>query len=216
MVDNRKAKLDWMSIATRLKTISQAGKTFAQNDYELQRHLDIENITAEILAAYTNLEEKEIAAMLQKDCGYPTPKVDSRGVIFKDDKILLVKEIADGGWTLPGGWCDIGMTPAENVVREVFEESGYQTRAVKLLAVYDRKSQGHTPHYPFDIYKMFFMCEIISGEPRTSNETSAVDFFAEDEIPPLSIPRTLPHQIKLFFEYYRNPDLPTDFDYPSG
>ncbi len=203
---------NWISIATELKAISQAGKTFARNDYERQRHEKIEWIAAQILSRHTDLEADEIRMMLQKDCGYPTPKADCRGVVFKDNKILLVKEIADGLWTLPGGWCDIGLTSSENVVREVHEEAGFDVRAVKLLAVYDRNRQGHTPLYPFDIYKMFFLCEITGGSPKTSSETSDVRFFTENEIPPLSQARTLPHQIKRFFEHLRNPNLPTDFD----
>lgn len=203
---------NWISIAAELKAVSQAGKTFAKNDYEKQRHEKIEWLAAQILAKHTDLEVDEIRMMLQKDCGYPTPKTDCRGVIFKDNKILLVKEIEDGLWTLPGGWCDVGLTAAENVIREVREEAGFDVRVTKLLAVYDRNKQGHTPFYPFNIYKMFFLCEITGGEPKTSNETSDVQFFAENEIPSLSRSRTLPHQIKHFFEHLRNPDLSTDFD----
>lgn len=205
-------EFNWLSIATELKAISQAGKAFAKDTYEKERHERIEWLAVQILAKHTDLEADKIRMMLQEDCGYPTPKVDCRGVIFKDNKILLVKEIVDGGWTLPGGWCDIGLTPAENTVREVWEESGFEVRVVKLLALFDRHRQGHTPPYPFDIYKMFFLCEITGGEPKTSNETSEVKFFGEDEIPPLSRGRTLEHEIKRFFEHLRNPSLPTDYD----
>jgi ADP-ribose pyrophosphatase YjhB (NUDIX family) len=205
-------EFNWLAIAAELKAISQAGKEFAKTDYEKERHERIEWIAAQILAKHTDLEADEIRMMLQQDCGYPTPKVDCRGVIFKDNKVLLVKEIADGGWTFPGGWCDIGMTASENVIREVWEESGFEVRVVKLLAVFDRNKQGHTPPYPFEIYKMFFLCEITGGQAKTSNETSDVQFFDEDEIPPLSKGRTLPHEIKRFFEHLRNPNLPTDYD----
>ena len=123
-----------------------------------------------------------------------------------------MKEIADGGWTLPGGWCDTGSTASENVVREVWEESGFKVKAVRLLAVYDRDTQGHTPPYPFSIYKLFFLCEIIGGEAKTSNETSEVAFFGEDEIPPLSPGRTTEKQLKLFFDYLRDPNRTTEFD----
>ena len=204
--------LDWFDIAKRLKAISQAGRFFAKNEYELNRHEEIEQICAEILAGYTGTEPAKIVYQLQEDTGYPTPKVDCRGVCFRDDKILLVKEIADGGWTLPGGWCDTGLTAGENCVREIREESGFEAKAVRLLAVYDRDRQGHKPPYPFSIYKLFFLCEITGGQARPSNETSEVAFFGEDEIPPLSEGRTLPWEIKRFFEQYRDPSLPADFD----
>lgn len=203
---------DWFDIAKRLKVISQAGKTFAADDFDLKRHLDIEEICAEILANYTDADKETALAILQADAGYPTPKIDSRGAIFKDDKILLVKEIADGGWTMPGGWCDMGMTPSENVIREVWEESGFEVKVVKLAAIYDRNTQGHRAPYPFDIYKMFFICEITGGEAKTSNETSDVRFFALDEIPELSLARTLPKQIIRMHEHKNNPALSTDYD----
>jgi len=207
-------KFDWFEIAKELKTISQAGKHFAKDEYELKRHEDIERIAAQIFGHYVeNMDAIEALGVLQEDAGYPTPKVDSRGVVFKDDKILMVREIADGGWTLPGGWCDTGSTPSDNVAREVVEESGYKVKAVKLLAVYDRDHQGHTPSYPFSIYKLFFLCELLGGEATVSNETSEVAWFAEDELPEnLSSGRTLPHELHQFFEHHRNPDLPTTFD----
>ena len=204
---------DWLEIARRLKAISQAGKFFAKNEYELNRHEELERICAEIFEKYTDLNAAEAVGILQADSGYPTPKVDARGVVFKDDKILMVKEIADGGWTLPGGWCDCGMTASENVVREVWEESGYEVKVTRLLAVYDRDTQGHTPPYPFNIYKLFYLCELTGGAPKPSNETSEVAWFAEDELPEnLSKGRTLPHELKLFFQQYRNPEMLADFD----
>jgi ADP-ribose pyrophosphatase YjhB (NUDIX family) len=203
---------DWFEVASRLKAISQAGRNFAKDGYELKRHEELERIAAEIIAQHTELEANTARNILQEDTGYPTPKTDCRGVAFRDDKILLVKEIEDGGWTLPGGWCDNGMTPSENVRREVWEESGFEVRVERLLAVYDRNRQGHRPPYLFDIYKMFFLCEITGGQAKVSNETSDVRFFGRDEIPPLSLSRTLPVQIERFFEQYRNPEMPTDFD----
>lgn len=204
--------MDWFDIAKRLKAISQAGRFFAKNEYELNRHEEIERICAEILSGYSGLEPEKILYQLQEDSGYPTPKVDCRGVCFRDNKILLVRETADGGWTLPGGWCDTGLTASENCVREIWEESGFEARAVRLLAVYDRDRQGHRPSYPFSIYKLFFLCEITGGQARTSHETSEVAFFGENEIPPLSEGRTLPWQIQRFFEQYRDPTLPVNFD----
>lgn len=203
---------DWFEVASRLKVISQAGKNFAKDSYELKRHEDLERIAGEIIAHHTELETDTARKMLQEDTGYPTPKTDCRGVVFRDENILLVKEIEDGGWTLPGGWCDNGMTPSENVRREVWEESGFEVRVERLLAVYDRNRQGHTPPYLFDIYKMFFLCEITGGQAKVSNETSEVRFFDEEEIPPLSLSRTLPRQIERFFEQYRDPEMRTDFD----
>ena len=145
--------------------------------------------------------------------GYATPKVDVRGVTFRDDRILLVRELLDGGrWTLPGGWADVNDRPSEAVEREVWEESGYRVRATKLLAVYDRRFHGHQPPHPHGIYKLFFLCDLLGGEPTASVETADAAFFAEDEIPELSISRTTRPQLQRCFAHHRNPSLPTDFD----
>ncbi|MGE4286557.1 MAG: NUDIX hydrolase N-terminal domain-containing protein [Phycisphaerae bacterium] len=204
--------MDLFDVVRKLKTISQAGRTFAKDDYELKRHLDIEEICADILADCTGCDAKEALHILQQDTGYPTPKVDCRGVIIRDDKVLLVKEIEDGRWTLPGGWCDNGMTPSENVEREIWEESGYEAKAQRLLAVYDRDKQGHFPPYPFNIYKLFFLCEITGGSPKPSNETSEIAWFGEDEIPELSKARTTEQQLRQFFEMVREDDRTAYFD----
>ena len=139
------------------------------------------------------------------------PFWDAVAVVFRDEKILLVKEREDGGWTLPGGWADVGESPADGTVREVREESGYETRAVKLLAVYDRNRHGHPP-IPFHAYKLFFRCEWIGGAPAGSYETDGVDWFAEASLPPLSVSRVTAAQLHRFFEHLRNPHWPTDFD----
>lgn len=145
--------------------------------------------------------------------GYATPKIDVRGAVFREGRLLMVREVADEGrWTLPGGWADVNLTPAENVVREVREESGFRVRPRKLAAVWDRTRQGHVPK-PFSAAKLFFLCEIEGGAAATSAETSEVAFFAEAEIPAfLSHDRILPRQIARMFAHWRDPALPTEFD----
>ena len=157
-------------------------------------------------------DQEVILTLFSKQTGHATPKVDVRGVAFKDRKILLVKEKEDGGWTIPGGWADPNETPGEAVAREVYEESGFLVKPVKLLAVYDRTLHGHEPPHPFRIYKLFFLCEILGGEPKSSPETLDVAFFGREEMPPLSLGRTTPSQINRFYEHLNQSNLPTDFD----
>jgi ADP-ribose pyrophosphatase YjhB (NUDIX family) len=201
----------WLEWAQRLQAIAQNGLTYTQNPFEIERYEHIREIAAEIMAAQSDLYVNHIRDLFADQAGYATPKVDVRGVVFRDNAILLVKERRDGLWTLPGGWADVNDSPGEATVREVYEESGYQTRAVKLLACYDRNKHGH-PHHAFHIYKLFFRCELLGGAPSQSFETDGVGFFSEDEIPPLSLPRVTPAQIVRFFEHYRHPEWPTDFD----
>lgn len=201
----------WLDWAMRLQAIAQSGLTYALNQYDVDRYEAIREIAAEMMARGSAGEVAPIRGLFAMQAGYATPKVDLRGVVFRDDRILLVKEREDGGWTLPGGWADVGEPPAIGTVREVREESGYETRAVKLLAAYDRNLHGHPP-IPFHAYKLFFLCELLGGSPAHSTETEGVDWFAEDALPPLSISRVTPAQIQRFFEHLRNPHWPADFD----
>ncbi len=202
----------WLKWAKQLAALSQNGLTYAENPYDIDRYQKVRQIAAEMMAAQSDLGTETLLTIFAREEGYATPKVDVRGVVFRDGKILLVKERLDDRWTLPGGWADPCQSPSESVVREIIEESGYETQARRLLAVYDRSKHPHEPLAPFHIYKLFFLCEITGGSSKTSHETTAVDFFAEDEIPELSISRILPSQIARMFEHYRNPNLPTDFD----
>ena len=143
--------------------------------------------------------------------GYATPKVDVRGGVFRGAEVLLVRERSDGRWTLPGGWVDVNDAPSAAVAREIFEESGYHARPVKLAALIDKNRHPHPPgvHH---IYKLFFLCELTGGSPATSIETDAVGFFAVDALPELSLGRNTEAQIRLLFEHHARPDLPTVFE----
>ncbi len=201
----------WLEWAQKLQALAQSGLHYTQNPFEIERYEAIREIAIEIMAAHSDASPEGLRARFTHEEGHATPKVDVRGVVFRDNAVLLVRERADGRWTLPGGWVDVGESPSEAVEREVFEESGYRTRAVKLLALYDRNKHDHPPH-PFHIYKLFFQCELLGGEPASSAETEGVGFFPEDALPELSIGRVTPAQIHRLFEHHRHPDWPTDFD----
>jgi ADP-ribose pyrophosphatase YjhB (NUDIX family) len=201
----------WTGWTARLQAIAQNGLTFARDPYDVERYSALRDIAAEMIAAGSDIELRNVQNLLTSDLGYCTPKVDVRGIVFRGDKLLLVQEKSDGGWTAPGGWADVGVSPAENVVREIHEEAGFRARVVKLLAVFDRNKHPH-PELPFHVYKLFFLCEIIDGTATPSAETLAVGFFGEHEIPPLSTGRITLWQIQHFFEHHRHPKLPTDFD----
>jgi ADP-ribose pyrophosphatase YjhB (NUDIX family) len=204
---------DWLRWARELQAIAQIGLTYsAESHFDAERYSRIREIAADILSSRGGIGRDLLLESFGREEGYATPKVDVRGVVFRDDRILLVREIADGRWTLPGGWADVNQSPTESVVREVREESGYETRPVKLLAVYDRDRQGHEPPFPFHVYKLFVLCELVGGEAATSAETSAVEFFAEDALPELSQSRVTLRQIQRCFEHRRHPAWATDID----
>jgi ADP-ribose pyrophosphatase YjhB (NUDIX family) len=204
---------DSMRWARQLQAIGQTGLHFAENPYDRERYRQIGAIAAEIVASQSNLTKDQVLQLSAAEFGYATPKVDVRGVVFRDGDILLVREIADDGrWTVPGGWADVNESPAEAVVREVREESGFETRAVRLLAAYDRERQGHPPPLPYHIYKLFFLCEIVGGSPRPNREVSDIQFFAPVRLPELSRSRVTETQIQRFIELRQNPEQAADFD----
>ena len=202
---------DWLEWARKLQAIAQNGLTFTTNPFEKERFEAVREIAAEMISVCSQHEQQPILDLFLNREGYATPKLDVRGVVFRDNHILLVKENADGLWTLPGGWVDVNESPGFAVAREVFEESGYSVRTVKLLALYDKLKHPHPPEI-FHAYKAFFLCEITGYEPSTNIETSDAQFFSEDKLPPLSLPRVVESQIHRMFEHSRHPDWPTDFD----
>ena len=135
----------WLDWAQQLAALAQSGLAYSQNPFEIERYNQIRKIAAGMLSAYGNEPIQRVNSLLAEQEGYATPKLDVRGVVFKDNRVLLVKELADGGWTLPGGFVDVGEPPSLAVEREVWEESGYRVKATKLLAVLDRNQHGHPP-----------------------------------------------------------------------
>jgi ADP-ribose pyrophosphatase YjhB (NUDIX family) len=178
----------WMEWAREIYSISKSGLTYSENDYDLDRYKHLLEIAAEILESQGELSRESILQSFSMQAGYATPKIDVRGAVLRDGKILLVQERADGKWAMPGGWADLGDSPSVMVEREVREESGLNVKAAKVVAVYD--ANHIQPLEFYHAYKIIFLCNYIDGETRPSMETLAVDFFDPADLPPLSLART--------------------------
>jgi ADP-ribose pyrophosphatase YjhB (NUDIX family) len=202
----------WLKIARELRAIAQTGLAFTADRFDRQRYERVRELAASMLAQGSGEHYEAIIGLLRQEWGYATPKVDVRGAAFVDGRVLLVREISDGKWTLPGGWADVNQSAAECVVREIAEESGFEAKTLKLAAVRDYQKSGHPPRHVDSIYKMFFICTITGGCARPSDETSEVAFFARDELPPLSLGRATAAQIERMFQHAQDPHLATDFD----
>ena len=166
-------------------------------------------MASEILAAHSTGTLEEARDLLALETGPATPKVDVRAAVFLEGRILLVKE--PDGWSVPGGWADVGESPSEAAARETLEESGYRVRPLRLLAAYDRDRRGHPP-IPYHVYKLVFLCEVLDETPSPDVDTDGVGFFGEQELPELSVSRVTRPQISRFFEQHRDPNQPADFD----
>jgi ADP-ribose pyrophosphatase YjhB (NUDIX family) len=195
----------------KVQAIAQNGLAFTADPFDRERYTQLAQLVATMLASELRIPIGDARALWQGERGYATPKVDVRGGVFVADTVLLVRERSDGRWTLPGGWVDVNDAPSEAVTREIYEESGYRARPVKLAALVDKNRHPH-PAGIHHIYKLFFVCELTGGGPAASNETDAVEFFPVNALPELSTGRVLASQIERLYQHRLDPALPTDFD----
>lgn len=200
----------WLDWAREIQAISQTGLHYAENDYQIQRYSRLLEISAQIISSHSDLIYSDLVQIFNHQIGYATPRIDVRGAAFQAGNLLMVKESIDGGWTMPGGWVDVGDTPSGAVEREMYEESGFVVKARKIIGVYDANRSG--PLEVFHAFKIVFLCDILSGEARTSEETSDVKFFSSKELPEtLSGERTKPRHLVDAFNALSN-ERPTIFD----
>jgi ADP-ribose pyrophosphatase YjhB (NUDIX family) len=204
-----------LELARRLQALARTGLHFCGSEYDRERYAEIERIAAELVAGGSAAGRDALLAAWRLETGYVTPKVEVRGAAFRDGRVLLVREAADGRWTLPGGWADVNEAPSEAIEKEIAEESGFRARAVKLAALWDRGRHGHGASV-FHCWKAFFLCELTGGEARGSYETDAVGFFDPAELPPMSLGRSTPQQVARMLDHWRDyrgaRALPADFD----
>lgn len=179
----------WLEWAREIQALCQTGLAFAQTGYEVQRYQRLYEIAAEIIQSHTGLSREELVKNFSAQPGYATAKIDVRGAVVRDGKILLVQERRDECWCMPGGWADVGDIPSEMVAREVWEESGFEVEPRKVIGVFDANRIGRRLEL-YHAFKIVFLCEITGGEPRASDETMDVGFFSFDKLPPLSTNRT--------------------------
>jgi ADP-ribose pyrophosphatase YjhB (NUDIX family) len=201
----------WLEWARELQAIGQTGLAFTQSAYDTQRYQRLTELAAEIVASHTTLEKPELIKGFSAQPGYATVKVDVRGAVIRDGRILLVQERRDQRWCMPGGWADVGDKPSEMVIREVWEESGFHVEPVKVIGVFDA-NRGNRPMECYHAYKIVFLCTITGGEARGSDETLAAEFFDFNAVPPLSTDRTNDRHLAEVQAHLRDPARATPFD----
>ena len=201
-------------IGIKLSALAQDGLTYGADEYDLDRYRQLSRLAVELFSVLSGQPAAELAIELGRDSGYATPKIDVRGAIFDDDeRVLLMREKIDGRWSLPGGWADPGDAPSAAVTREILEETGYHSSAVKLIACWDRELQGHPPPLPVHVYKLFFLCRRDGAvQPPAALETLDVGWFGLGALPPLSLGRVNHRQLDRALAHHRDPSLPTEFD----
>ncbi|HKI53408.1 MAG TPA: NUDIX hydrolase N-terminal domain-containing protein [Anaerolineales bacterium] len=200
----------WIAWAREIFSLSQTGLTYNKNEFDIERYKRLQEISAEMIESQTEISKESALESFSMQAGYATPKIDVRGAVVQDNKILLIQERMDERWAMPGGWADLGNAPASVAEREVWEESGYLVKAEKVVAVID--ANRIEPLEFYHAFKIIFLCKLIDGEPKTSHETMGVDFFELNDLPPLSIFRTNEEMLQEVFAHVKDPSRPTAFD----
>lgn len=201
----------WLKWAIEIQSLAQAGLTYTDNVYDIERYERLREIAAEIIEEKSNISLEKVKDLFCNENGYQTPKIDTRAAIFKDEKILLTHE-NNGTWSLPGGWCDILESVASNTIKEVKEETGLDVETIKIIAVQDR-NKHNKPIYAYGVCKIFVLCNVIGGEFIENIETTEIKYFSLDEIPNnLAEEKTNNEQIEMCFKAYKDEKWQTQFD----
>ena len=191
----------WVDMIVELQSLAQAGLAYGKDAYDKERYERIREISAEMMSHIADIPLEKVKGLFCNEIGYQTPKIDTRAAIFKDDKILLVQE-KDGTWSLPGGWCDVTVSVAENTIKEVKEEAGLDVIVKSVIAIQDREKHN-LPIYAYRVCKIFMLCSAVGGNFEPNIETIGFAYFAEDEIPQLATEKNNEEQIKMCFASYR-------------
>lgn len=197
---NKTLQPQWLEWAKELQFLAQTGLTYSKDVFDIERFERIREISAEIISAQSELSLEKVKDLFCNETGFQTPKLDTRAAIFKEDKILLVKE-RNGTWSLPGGWVDVNQTVKSNTEKEVEEEAGLKVEATRIIAVQDR-NMHNVPPYAYNVCKIFVLCEILSGYFQPNIETTESDYFRLEELPLLAEEKNNEEQIKMCFSAY--------------
>lgn len=199
---------DWVN---QIQAIAQTGLAYTKDVYDKERYQQLMSLVQEIVLNASDLPQKKLPKLLVEDIGYATPKLDVRAFILdKKNRVLMVQEAQDGLWSLPGGWAEVNHSPKECAIKEVVEETGLTITISRLLAFWDKRHHDHPPHWPHT-YKCVFSGEVIDGYICPNHEVLNVDYFAQEQLPPLSLHRITNQQIHRLYQLIKE-EHSTEFD----
>nr|WP_224732634.1 NUDIX hydrolase N-terminal domain-containing protein [Francisella sp. SYW-9] len=184
----------------KVQAIAHTGVVYSKCEYALDNYHELLELSTKMLHEYIKSDVQPYDIYLGTH--YPTPQPGVRVVIFKDNKLLMAQDVdTPGEWTIPGGWCDIDLSPVETCVKEVKEETGYDIEVTKFLALMDRNN--YTQSEIYNVYSLVFLAEIVGGENNPNFEVDKVEFFELDNLPILSHKLTK-KELDIILDTYRN------------
>lgn len=193
-------------IADELRGIANEGRYFTKDPYDQARYAKLLNLSARLIGLLEQRDPEEILPHFDDLLYHLTPLSGAEFVAFQDGKLLLIKRHDNGLWAIPGGAMDMGETPAETAVRELWEEVQVRGKVTQFLGLFDSRLWGS--RIKVQLLHHLFLGEIEEGTPQTTAEATEVGFFGEDELPPLSPGHA--ERIPLIFKLHRG-ELPIPF-----
>ncbi len=169
-----------------IRNISANGLKYSENVYDSDRYQALQNLAIEMLAEATDRPTAELEPLREPIFSRPTPMtVADAAIIDKSGRMLLIKRADNGSWAMPGGFLEVGETPAaEGAVREGYEETGVRSRPLRLVGLYDSRMSGSiTAHH---LYMVAVLCEPLSevaDVPSHAHEVLDSRWYVEEDLP---------------------------------
>jgi len=191
---------DFAKYLQRMIALTDTGLTFTKDPFDRERYEDLRSLLSEMLNQVSDLDADEVAELLKPTSAYATPLMDVRAWIVEDEKICLVRGQGENDWALPGGFGEVGYSPTENILKEIEEETGFEAKVERLLAVFDtNRFQLQSKQYA----KFVFECKLLDGQFQKNQEIADLQFFAIDQLPNLSEKRITKEQIEILWQVYQ-------------
>ena len=168
----------------KVQAISKIGLIYSKDPYAITNYKEINELSRQFLEDFENVKfdrpnyfSKEI---------YPTPNVSVRTVILNSDrtKVMMVREVSLGTYSLPGGWADLYDSPSKTAKNECSQEAGADVEIVRLVGVLDRtpfKSSASIPEFV-----IVFEGKLLGDLHEHEYETDDVGWFDIDNLPEVS------------------------------
>jgi len=191
---------DFVKYLQRMIALTDTGLTFTKDPFDRERYEDLRGLLSEMLNQASDLDSEEVAEVMKPTSAYATPLMDVRAWIVEDEKICLVRGQGENDWALPGGFGEVGYSPTENILKEIEEETGFEAKVERLLAVFDtNRFQLQSKQYA----KFVFECKLLDGQFQENQEIADLQFFAIDQLPALSEKRITKEQIEILWQVYQ-------------
>ena len=191
---------DFAKYLQRMIALTDTGLTFTKDPFNRERYEDLRSLLSEMLNQASDLDAEEVAEVLKPTSAYATPLMDVRAWMVEDEKICLVRGQGENDWALPGGFGEVGYSPIENILKEIEEETGFEAKVERLLAVFDtNRFQLQSKQYA----KFVFECKLLDGQFQKNQEIADLQFFAIDQLPALSEKRITKEQIEILWQVYQ-------------